>query len=120
MTLATMRTCLALDLKNDPDLIAQYERYHEPQHAWPEIMAGIREGGVLDMQIYRIENHLIMIVETPDGLTVAEAFDRIGERPRQAEWATFIGQFQQRLPYARPGEHWAEMKPVFLLTDHIV
>lgn len=115
-----MRTCLALDLKNDPDLIAQYEQHHERQHAWPEIMAGIREGGVLDMQIYRIGNHLFMIVETPDGLPVAEAFQRIGELPRQAEWARFIGQFQQRLPEALPGEHWAEMKPVFLLKDHIV
>ncbi|WP_461128451.1 L-rhamnose mutarotase [Spirosoma aerophilum] len=114
-----MRTCLALDLKNDPDLIAQYEYFHQPEHAWIEIPAGIRAGGVIDMQIYRIGNHLFMIVETPDGITVADAFRRIGELPRQAEWADFIGQFQQRLPESQPGEHWAEMTPVFLLSDHV-
>lgn len=114
-----MRTCLALDLKNDPALIDQYEHVHQPEHIWAEIPAGIRQGGIVDMQIYRIGNHLFMIIETPDDLTVAEAFRRISELPRQSEWAAFVGPFQQRLPEAQPGEHWAEMKPVFLLNDHL-
>lgn len=114
-----MRTCLALDLKNDPVIIEQYEHLHRPGQMWPEIPQGIREGGIVDMQIYRIGNHLFMIIETPDNLTVSEAFQRIGKLLRQAEWATFIGQFQQRLPEAQPGEHWAEMKAVFSLQEHI-
>ncbi|GAB3911771.1 L-rhamnose mutarotase [Larkinella knui] len=112
-----MRTCFALDLKNDPALIAQYDQYHRPDHIWPEIPAGIRAGGILDMQIYRIGTRLFMIVETPDELSVEQAFRKIGDFPRQAEWAVLMGRFQQRLPEAQPGEHWAEMQPVFVLSD---
>ena len=34
------RFCLALDLKNDPQLIAEYEAYHK--NVWPEIIASIK------------------------------------------------------------------------------
>lgn len=114
-----MRTCFALDLANDPELIAQYEHYHTPEGMWPEIPPGIRDGGILDMQIYRIGNHLFMIIETEEGVSFDDAFQRIGQMTRQPEWARFVGQFQQRLPEAQAGEHWAKMKPVFSLNDHV-
>ena len=46
----TRRYCLTLDLKNDPELIAEYRRYH--RHVWPEITKSIRDSGVEDMEIY--------------------------------------------------------------------
>ena len=42
---------LALDLKNDPHLIAEYEAHH--QAVWPEILASIKASGILDCSIYR-------------------------------------------------------------------
>lgn len=113
----TQRTCLALDLKDNDELIAQYEHFHQPEHIWPEIPRGIRAGGIVDMQIYRLGTRLFMIVETEEGIDLPTAFEAIGNMPLQAEWAAFMAGFQQRLTEAKPHEHWAEMKPVFMLTE---
>lgn len=113
------RICMALNLKDDPDLIVAYEKIHCKGQIWPEIPIGIRDSGVLDMQIYRIGNHLFMIVEIPEDANINEVFDQMGKFPRQQEWAQYMNTFQQRLRAANPGEHWAVMSPVFLLKDHI-
>ena len=56
------RQCLALDLKDDPALIAEYERLH--QNIWPQISAHLRGHGVLDMQIWRLGTRLFMVMDT--------------------------------------------------------
>lgn len=61
------RYCQTLELYNDPELIAGYVEEHS--RVWPEIKAGIREVGILDMQIYMYENRLFMIVDTVDDLS---------------------------------------------------
>lgn len=113
----TNRTCLALDLKNDADLIAQYEHFHTPEGIWKEIPVGIKAVGIEDMQIYRIGTHLFMIVETLEGVTLEEAFDATSKHPRQPEWAAFMDGFQQKLKEAKPEEHWAKMQQIFSLND---
>ena len=60
----TRRYCLALVLKDDPDLIAGYERQHES--VWPEITRSIRDAGIEDMEIYRVGNRLCMVMEVSD------------------------------------------------------
>jgi len=57
-----MRYCLALDLKKDATLIAEYEQWH--REVWPEIMNSIVEAGITNMEIYRLEDRLFMIMET--------------------------------------------------------
>ena len=59
-----MRHCLALDLKDDPALIAEYEAYHKK--VWPEILISIKESGIEHMEIYRAGNRLFMIMEVVD------------------------------------------------------
>ena len=54
-----------MDLKDEPALIAEYRRRHSRGEAWPEIQAGIREVGILEMDIYILGTRLVMIVETP-------------------------------------------------------
>ncbi|MDH5400111.1 MAG: L-rhamnose mutarotase, partial [Cyclobacteriaceae bacterium] len=39
------RYCLALDLKEDPDLINEYKVYHE--NVWPEIKESITDSGIV-------------------------------------------------------------------------
>lgn len=58
------RYCLALDLKDDPVLIAEYKRYHEK--IWPEIEKSIREAGIENMEIYLLGNRLFMIMGTSE------------------------------------------------------
>src|SRR5688572_4098712 len=40
--------CLALDLRDDPALIAAYEDHH--RHVWPEIIQSIRDAGIVQME----------------------------------------------------------------------
>jgi len=117
--MALKRSCLALDLVDDENLIAAYEQYHRPDQIWPEIPAGIREAGIADMQIYRIGTRLFMIVDYDENTSLSAAFRKMGTFPRQPEWGMLMHGFQKVLPEAQPGEHWAEMKPVFLLKDCI-
>lgn len=113
------RTCMALDLKEGENIISAYEQYHSREHIWPEIPVGIREAGILDMQIYRIGNRLFMIVDYDENTDLKIAFEKMGALPRQPEWAALMAGFQQQLSEAQPGEHWATMKPVFLLNDFV-
>ena len=111
------RFCLALDLKDDEHLIAQYERYHQRDVIWPEIVEGIKQCNVLEMDIYRIGNRLMMILETNQDFDLAKDFARMGTLPRQKEWAELMLTFQQRLPFAKEDEHWVLMKQIFNLNS---
>ena len=51
-----------MDLKDEPALIAEYRKRHSEGEAWPEILAGIREVGILEMDIYILGTRLVMIV----------------------------------------------------------
>ena len=55
------RYCLALDLKEDPELIVEYKRYHEK--IWPEITKSIKEAGIEDLEIYLHGTRMFMIME---------------------------------------------------------
>ena len=46
------RYCRTLDLRDDPKLIAEYRRRHSQAEIWPEVIAGIREVGILEMENY--------------------------------------------------------------------
>lgn len=108
-----MRYCFALDLKNDPALIAEYERYH--QKIWPEIDASIRESGIKDMEIYRIENRLFMIMETDETFSFEQKSINDSANPIVQEWEKLMWQYQQALPTAKPGEKWMLMERIFAL-----
>ena len=59
------RYCQTMDLRDNPDLIAEYRRRHGRDAVWQEVLEGIRAVGILDMQIFILGTRLFMIVETP-------------------------------------------------------
>ena len=73
------RFCQTLDLKENPELIAEYRRRHSRGEAWSEIMEGIREVGILEMEIYLVETRLFMIVETPVDFDWDSAMERLAK-----------------------------------------
>lgn len=109
------RYCLALDLKDDPRLIAEYEHWHKAENSWPEIRKSILDAEILDMQIYRTGNRLFMIMETSDDYEAKrkEAMDALN--PKVQEWEQLMWLFQQPLPWAKDGEKWVLMKQIFKL-----
>ena len=111
-----MKYVLTLDLKNDPHKIAEYEKWHSLEGIWPEITAGIREVGIKEMEIFRWENRLVMIVETDDDFNWDEQMKKLGTLPRQQEWELFMDSYQQRLTENKD-EKWQAMKKIFKLTE---
>ena len=107
----SMRYCLALDLKDDPARIAEYEEYHK--RIRPEIEASIRESGITEMEIYRIGNRLFMIMETDDTFSFYAKAAADAANPKVQEWEELMWTYQQSLPMAKPGEKWVLMKQIF-------
>lgn len=107
------RYCQTLKLRENPELIAQYVEEHK--HVWPEIKAGIREVGILDMQIYIHDNVLFMIVDTVDDFDWEKDNARLAQLPRQAEWEVYMSRFQQADKTASSAEKWQLMERIFKL-----
>lgn len=112
---STKRFCQTLDLKDDPDLIADYCRLHEQGHVWQEILEGIRSVGILEMEIYLLGTRLFMIVETPTDFDWQAAMARLATLPRQAEWESLTARFQQASADAASAEKWQLMQRIFHL-----
>ncbi|MDF2193301.1 L-rhamnose mutarotase [Paraflavitalea sp. CAU 1676] len=105
------RYCLALDLKNDPVLIAEYEFYHRA--VWPEILQSIAGSGIEQLEIYRIETRLFMIMEVNDTFSFDKKSIADAANPIVQRWEELMWQYQQALPSANPGEKWLLMDKIF-------
>jgi L-rhamnose mutarotase len=105
------RYCLALDLKDDPILIAEYEVYH--RNVWPEILASIKDSGITSMEIYRTGNRLMMVMETKDDFSFEEKAKMDQQNSIVQKWETLMWKYQQALPNANPGEKWKLMDLIF-------
>ena len=109
------RYCQTMDLKDNPELIAEYVKRHSEAEAWPEIRAGIREVGILEMETYILGTRLFMIVETPLDFDWETAMARLATLPRQAEWEAYMSIFQQADATATSAEKWQLMDRMFYL-----
>ena len=109
--MTNIRHCFALDLKEDPTLIEAYKAYH--RQVWPEILASIREAGILDMEIYLTGNRLFMVMEVDENFSFEEKARNDAANPRVQEWETLMWTFQQALPWAKEGEKWVRMEKIF-------
>jgi L-rhamnose mutarotase len=109
------RWCLALDLRDDRELIAEYCRHHE--RIWPEIAESIRSAGIVGMEIWRTGNRLTMVMETDERFDPHAKAAADLANPKVAEWEALMWRFQQPLPWARSGEKWVMMERIFTLAD---
>lgn len=107
------RYCLALDLKQDENLIKEYEAYH--QKVWPGILDSIKHSGIVYMEIYRTGNRLFMILEVNDTFSFEAKAKADAADEKVLEWEKRMWQYQQALPFAKPGEKWVLMNKIFEL-----
>lgn len=105
------RFCLALDLIDDDEKIKKYQKLH--QKIWPEIAENIRQRGVVDMQIWQVENRLFMIMDTTDDYDENKAQKIALAEPKNIEWEELMWEFQQSLKTAQEGVKWVEMEQIF-------
>lgn len=111
------RYCQTLDLKDSPELIAEYRRRHSDGEAWSEILDGIRSVGILEMEIYIVGTRLFMIVETPLDFEWDTAMARMATLPKQEEWEAYMAVFQQAEAGASSAEKWQLMDRMFYLYE---
>ncbi|MBQ7239483.1 MAG: L-rhamnose mutarotase [Bacteroidales bacterium] len=109
----TKRYVQILDIVNDLDLINKYCRCHSQEVFWPEIAAGQRAVGILEMEIYRRDNHLVMIVETVADFDWEKAMAKLATLPRQAEWEAFVAAYQGCDAHAKSDEKWQMTERIF-------
>lgn len=109
------RYCQTMDLRNDPELIARYRQAHDSEHAWKEILEGIRSVGILEMEIYIHDSRLVMIVETPLDFDWDSAMARLSTLPRQQEWEDYMALFQQCQAGESSDQKWKMMERMFYL-----
>jgi L-rhamnose mutarotase len=105
--------CLALDLKESPELIADYERYH--QRIPEAIDKSIREAGITNLEIYRIGTRLFMILEANDDFTFEKKANLDAGNPDVQAWEELMWRFQKPLKEAKEGEKWLLMNKIFQL-----
>ena len=106
-----------MDLKDDPTLIAEYRRRHSREESWKEIRDGIREVGILEMELYILGTRLVMIVDTPLDFDWDKAMARLATLPRQQEWEDYMAMFQQCAEGATSDEKWQMMERMFYLYE---
>ena len=100
----------ALDLINEPHLIAEYEDYHK--NVWPETLEALNNIGVIRMRIFRVNNRLFMFMETVDSFSLSRFSDYTKENPKAKEWDNLMNKYQKPIPNAN-GTWWSTMSLSF-------
>jgi L-rhamnose mutarotase len=103
--------CFALDLKDDPKLIAEYEAYHK--NVWPEILQSIKGSGITSMEIFRAGNRLFMTMKVKEGFSFENKQLADSKNEKVQEWEKLMWKYQQALPFAKPNEKWVLMEKIF-------
>jgi len=109
------RYCKTLALKNDAQLIEDYKKAHAPNAAWPEITQGMKDVGIIDMEIYILGTRLFMIMDTVADFDHDKAMAELATKPRQSEWEAYVSKFQQTSAKATADEKWQLMERIYKL-----
>jgi L-rhamnose mutarotase len=111
------RLYFALDLKSDPALIAEYEAWHRPERILREIPTLLRTAGVLDLEIFRCGDRLVMVMEVKEGFSLVHYAELASANAKAKAWEQLMERFQRRLPFAAEGKKWVPMVRLFSLQE---
>ncbi len=107
------RYCKILTLKDDPQLIKEYKEVHGISKAWPEITCGMKEVGIIDMEIYIHGNILFMIMDTQADFDHEKAMNELASKPKQREWEKYVSRFQNTFADSSAGTKWTLMERIY-------
>ena len=117
MSMAFKRFCKTLELKNDAMLIEAYKTVHKRGAAWPEITQGMKDVGILDMEIYIDGNRLFMIMDTAADFDHDAAMAKLATLPRQSEWEAYVSRFQSTAASASAEKKWQLLPRIYELDE---
>lgn len=104
------RYYLLLDLKNDPVLIKEYERHH--RQVWPGVKQSILDAGIHQLEIYRVHNRLLMVLDTTEAFSFEKKAEADRLNPTVQEWEALMWKYQQAMPWAAEGAKWQLMEKI--------
>lgn len=113
----TKHYCQTLDLIDDANLIKEYIDRHSQEKHLPVIREGLKEIGILEMEIYIYSNHAFMIVETPIDFVWEEAFLKLSSFPQQQEWEEYMSIFQITENSNLSHKKWHLMDRIFKIYE---
>ncbi|MCF2922194.1 L-rhamnose mutarotase [Pseudoalteromonas sp. APAL1] len=114
-----MQYCLTLELENNDDLIAEYEKYHAPGNVWPEVVAAIKEVGITNMAIHRLGTQLIMILDTCDDFSFEHKARFDAQNSKVQEWEALMEKFQKVDTSSSKSAKWKLVERIFSLDEQI-
>ncbi len=103
---------MILDLKDDENLILEYEKYHSK--VWGEILSAIKSCGIENMRIYRYETRLVMLLDYEDEQSLIKLSQLSKTIPKVKQWEDLMDKFQARL---KEDEKWLDTKEIFNLKE---
>jgi len=59
----------------------------------------------------------VLMLDVGDDYSAERKAASDAANPRVQEWETLMWKFQQALPFAKPGEKWVSMQPIFSLRE---
>ena len=107
------RIAMTVLLKDDPQVIQQYEQYHA--QPWPEVVQGTLQVGVQRVFIYRHGRQLFMFMEVPDDFDMERDMPRYMADPKAKECDELMRGFQERVPGAPAGSTWVPREEIYAL-----
>ena len=111
------RYCKTMELRNDPLLIEAYKKAHAKGAAWPEITQGMKEVGIIDMEIYLLGTKLFMIMDTTEDFDHDKAMTELALKPRQSECEAHMSQFQDSTAEATADQKWQLMEQIYKMEE---
>jgi len=106
-----------MELEDDPVLIAEYKKLHAMGAAWPEVTAGMKEVGIIDMEIYISGTTLFMIMDTEAHFDHEKAMAKLATLPRQAEWEALVSKFQKTHSGASAKDKWRLVERIYKMDQ---
>jgi L-rhamnose mutarotase len=113
------RYCKTLQLENDAACIDEYKKLHAMGNAWPEITQGMKDVGIIDMEIYRDGTTLFMIMDTEENFDHDKAMTTLATLPRQSEWEATVSKYQKTSVSSSAKDKWKLIERIYKLDQNI-
>ena len=111
------RYCKTLQLENDVEFIEEYKKVHAMGNAWPVITQGMKDVGIIDMEIYLDGTTLFMIMDTEQNFDHDKAMKRLASLPRQSEWEATVSKYQKASVSSSANEKWKLIERIYKLDQ---
>jgi L-rhamnose mutarotase len=104
---------LTTNLVANEKLQQEYLDYHATQfEKWPEVAKGFCNANFQQLQIFKNQRQLILVISIPKG----ESLDKLNPKttennPRVDDWNKLMSKYQEGIEGTKKGETWVFLKP---------